>query len=151
MEDNISLEGESAIIRINGKLYPIGAVYSAAYVFLDKAYLILDGDPEKEIIVKIKPKQGNSSEELAREFLNELLNYADYEKRARETKTIRQILLGRALLTSSAKAYKKDKEFDDLIKELEEDKEYLEEPEDIAAPWEDKHECSKKQDPDKAE
>jgi len=39
------------IVTADSRLYPLEAVYGAAYVFLDRAYLRLDGNPKKEILV----------------------------------------------------------------------------------------------------
>jgi His-Xaa-Ser system protein HxsD len=138
MDENIKIENNSAVLSINPKLYALDAIYSAAYVFLDKAYIVLDGDPEKEILVKIKPKEGGDLEKLGNEFLNELINYADYQKRAEQTKKIREMLLQRALITNDPSIVEDDSEFDELLKELE-DEDYPDDPEGIAVPWEEKY------------
>jgi len=39
------------IVTVDSKLYPLEAVYGASYVFLDRAYLRLDGNPKKEVLV----------------------------------------------------------------------------------------------------
>jgi His-Xaa-Ser system protein HxsD len=59
-------------ISLNPKIYPLEALYSAAYVFLDRAYIRFEGDPDKEIKVLIKPK--GDEEKIADEFMNELIN-----------------------------------------------------------------------------
>jgi len=143
MQDKIRIENNSIILNINPKIYPLEIVYSAAYVFLDKSYILLDGDPEKEISIRLKPKEGQDLEKLGNEFLNELINYADYKKRAEDTKTIRETLLQRALITNDPAAIQnpteQDDEFDDIMGELDEDDNYLDDPEGIAIPWEEKY------------
>lgn len=144
MASNIKVEEGSVIVNINPKLYGLETVYSAAYVFLDRAYIMLDGDPEKEIVVKLKAKKEEDLEKLGSEFFNELINYADYQKRAEQTKKIREMLMERALITNDPSvigdsASEEDKEFDDLTEELEDDEDYLEDPEGIAIPWEEKY------------
>jgi len=42
MASDIKVEKDSVIVSINPKLYDLETVYSAAYVFLDKAYILLD-------------------------------------------------------------------------------------------------------------
>lgn len=143
MGDNVKIEKDSVILSINPKLYPLETVYSAAYVFLDRAYILLDGNPEKEIIVNLKPKETEDLEKLGREFLNELINYADYQKRAEQTKKVREVLLQRALITNDPSviqndAVEDDGEFDDIIKNLDEEDD-LDDPEGIAIPWEEKY------------
>lgn len=136
MEDNIKIEKDSVILNINPKVYSLETVYSAAYVFLDRAYVLLDGDPEKDILVRLKPKKEEDLEKLGREFLNELVNYADYKSRAEQTKKIREILLQRALITNDS-SVGGDGEFDDLLEDLEDEE--FDDPEGIAVPWEEKY------------
>jgi His-Xaa-Ser system protein HxsD len=100
MEEHIRTENGAAILSINPKIYPLAAIYSAAYIFLDKAYIILDGEPEKEVIVRLKPKEGYEPKQLGLEFFNELINYADYRERAEHTRRIREIFLQRSLITN---------------------------------------------------
>ena len=128
------------IISVNPKLYPLEAVYSAAYVFMDRAYIVLDGDPEKEIIVRIKLKPECSLENIEGEFNNELLNYADYLTRAKETKKIREIFLQRAILSNEPELAVPENNA--ILHPEEDDPEevvFLKDPESIAVPWEEKY------------
>ena len=138
MEDNIKISQDSVVVNINPKLYSLDAVYSAAYVFLDRAYVILDGDPKSEILVRLKPKKEEDLETLGLEFSNELINYCDYQKRSAETKKIREMLLERALITNDPSVIP-DNEFNDIMNDLEEDGDFLDDPEGIAVPWEEKY------------
>ena len=147
MDENIKIQGDSVVLSINPKLYALETVYSAAYVFLDRAYILLDGDPEKEILVKLKPKQNEDLDKLGGEFLNELINYADYRERSKQTKEIREMLLQRALITNDPSVLDDDKMDDELLEELEDD--YLEDPEEIAIPWEEKYGDNNKENEDK--
>jgi len=106
--ENMKIEEDSVVLSVNPKIYSLDVVYSAAYVFLDKAYVLLDGDPETEVLVRLKPKKEEDLEKLGGEFFNELINYADYEKRAAKTKDIREILLKRALVTNDPSIVKQD-------------------------------------------
>ena len=138
----ISIEDGSVILKVNPKLYPLEVIYSAAYVFLDRAYVLLDGDPKKEVIVKLMPKEKHDLKKLGGEFFNELINYADYNKRAKETKSIREMLLQRALITNDPSVLQEGgEELDKVMGELDddEDSDYLEDPEGIAIPWEEKY------------
>ncbi|MBD3202663.1 His-Xaa-Ser system protein HxsD [Candidatus Woesearchaeota archaeon] len=135
------------IVSVNPKIYPMDVVYSASYVFLDKAYLILDGDPEEEIIVELRPKKKDQEIEiLGREFNNELLNYAVYKNQARESKNIKEAIVNRALETNSEcrdvshepKKNFETKSFEEEI-EYDEDMSYVDDPLGIAVPWEEKY------------
>jgi len=92
------------LVSVNPKIYPLDVIYSASYVFLDKCYILLDGKPEKEVLVELRPKnQKQDLEKLSREFCNELLNYATYKARAGKTKKIRETILKKVLLTNDLK------------------------------------------------
>jgi len=49
---DISFEKDSVLIPINPEIYPLDVIYTSAYVFIDRAYVIIDGNPKKEVIVK---------------------------------------------------------------------------------------------------
>jgi His-Xaa-Ser system protein HxsD len=133
-------EGSSTIITVNPKLYPLEAVYSAAYVFMDRAYIVLDGDPEKEIIIKMTPKSGEFKGDIKGEFNNELLNYADYLARAKETRKIRELILQRLIITNDPAMENIDDFNHDFLEGPDsEDEDYLDDPEGIAIPWEEKY------------
>lgn len=143
MERGIKIRNDSVVLNINPKLYSLESIYSAAYVFLDRAYILLDGTPEKKIIIKLKPKEQEDLNALGGEFLNELINYLDYQKRAEQTKKIKEVLLQRALITNDPSVLQKDvveedKEFKRLMDELE-NEDILDDPEGIAVPWEEKY------------
>lgn len=89
-------------VTVNPKIYPLPLVYQAADVFIDRAYVVLDGDPEKEIKVLIRPKsKGVSLERIAGDFNNELLNYAAYFVRSQVNKDLRNSIVERAFQTAS--------------------------------------------------
>jgi His-Xaa-Ser system protein HxsD len=117
------------VLRLNPKVYPLDVVYSAAYVFLDRAYILLDGDPKKQILVKLTSKKQGDPKVLAGEFQNELINYADYFQRAAQTRKIREVLLQRAMLTNDRLP----------LSSIEDIDEGFDDPQGIAIPWEEKY------------
>ncbi len=142
----MEIHKDCIIISISPKIYPLDVIYSAAYVFLDKAYVLLNGNPEKEIVVELRPKEKSKKrelEKLGREFSNELLNYAFYKKQSERNAPIRQAILQRALLTSELQpeeeGARKIEEIGEAEKFEESDNDYLEDPEGIAIPWEEKY------------
>ncbi|MFA6383888.1 MAG: His-Xaa-Ser system protein HxsD [Candidatus Omnitrophota bacterium] len=92
------------ILKIKPEIYPLRVVYSCAYLFLDKAYISLDGNPQKEILVRIKAKKGNGSQRIAEEFMNELLSASLRYRIAKENKKIREYIVGSALLSVAGEA-----------------------------------------------
>lgn len=136
---------EGEILKINPKIYNLRVVYSCAYVFLDKAYVFLDGDPKKEIIVRISSKNGKNQKQIVGEFKNELLNAALRNEISKENIKLREAIVSSALFSSSeerksdskgghtavnkAKPKTKDNCKDNKI----------EDPLGIAIPWEEKY------------
>ena len=97
----INEKDKCVLVSINPEIYSLDVVYSAAYILMDRAYVILDGDPKEEIMVELKAKDGNENlEVLARDFGNELLNYAVYKSQSEKNKRLREIILQRVLLTN---------------------------------------------------
>jgi len=121
---DIDTDSKTVTIAVNPKIYPLEVVYSAAYTFLDRSYVIIDGDPDKEILVQLKAKNNDENLEiLAQNFNNELVGYAVYVVQAARTSTIRQTIVERALKTV------------DKVEEEKEDSDYLEDTLGIAKPW----------------
>ncbi|MCX6802536.1 MAG: His-Xaa-Ser system protein HxsD [Candidatus Diapherotrites archaeon] len=136
-----------AIISVNPKVYSLEVVYSAAYVFLDKAYFFLDGDPEKGLMVAMQAKDEKISkkalETLAKDFGNELVNYSVYIAQAARNQAVREAIIKRALATNIEDEYcpecSMEKEIAGAAKKIkmpEEDENlYIKDPEGISAPW----------------
>jgi len=125
---NIQLDENKAVITLNPKLYSKDVIFAAAYILLDKAYFLFDGDPEKQISIEIKPKTNQDIKKIVESFNDELVNYSVYHAQSEKNKKLRQMLLQRALLTGTTPqptVYEDDEEFDD--------------PEGIAIPWEEKY------------
>lgn len=87
------------VVSVNPKIYPLNIIYSAAYVFIDKAFVIIDGDPMEEIVVEIRPKDKTQDlEQMGRDFNNELLSYAVYEVQSLKNAPLREAIVKRAML-----------------------------------------------------
>lgn len=114
-------------VKVNPKIYSLDVVYSAAYSWTDKAYVLLEGDPRKEIIVKLILKDKGESKKAVLEFNQQLLTYAFYEKMANQNKKLREIYLQRVLISNDPSMWapipEKETNFEDF--------------EAIAVPWED--------------
>lgn len=96
-----------ALISVNPKTYPLEAVYSAAYVFTDKSYVLIEGDPSEEIIVELRPKDKKiSAKKLAFDFNNELLNYSLYGIFSKKNAFVRDSLIRQVFLTNSEQGKK---------------------------------------------
>ena len=101
MNSNAEIKEGYALVSVNPKVYGLDVIYSAAYVLIDKAYILLDGDPEKGITVEIKPKNSlYKSEDLVNIFNDQLINYAVYKMQSDRNAEIKKALIQRALLTN---------------------------------------------------
>ena len=139
---NIKLneKGKSVSIIVDSSIYPLDVVTSASYVFLDNAYIFIDGDPAKKLIVNMIPKKDHDPEKLGMEFNNELLNYAFYKKQSEKNAPVKEAIIQRALMTAELTP-----EPSPEVPEFEESNaDFLDDPEGIAIPWEEKFGDSKK-------
>ncbi len=115
--------------------YPLEAVYGAAYVFIDQAYLFLESNDGKKIKVFLKGKKklnSNKLKELEGEFLNELLNSTVRIKLAKNNKKIREYVISQALLSAIGEEEVSQDSDKEEIK-------YEDDPLGIAVPWEEKY------------
>ena len=112
-------------VPVQTKAYPLQAIYSAGYVFMDKAYLYLDLEAKDKVVVWLKPKAKAGLDKLAMEFCQELLNYAHYFSSLKVNAESTKLLLQRALFSAAPSMVKEaeEKEIQDLIKELEQEEE----------------------------
>ncbi|RLG70454.1 MAG: hypothetical protein DRO07_00120 [Candidatus Iainarchaeum archaeon] len=136
-----------AIVSINPKVFPLEVVYAACYVLLDKAYFILDGDPEKEIKAIIRAKnpkiKKGELEKIALQLHDELINYATYAVQAARNQAVREAIIKRALATNLAEEeYSPERKEEETLKEKakeiempDEEDLFIEDPEGIAKPW----------------
>ena len=135
----IAKKKNELVIFLNPKIYPLEAIYGSCYVFIDRAYLFLDGNPEKEIKVFIKGKKELNPKELkklAGEFKNELLNYTLRLSIAKNTKKIRETIVERALFS----VLPHEEELTKIDEPEQIDKKTIEDdPLGIAVPWEEKY------------
>jgi His-Xaa-Ser system protein HxsD len=101
--DNLQINRKenTVSISINPNLYPVEVIYSAAYIFINQAYVMIDGDPKEEILVRLKPKNSMDLETLGREFNNELVNYMAYLLRTVRSQGTREEIVQRAMATNS--------------------------------------------------
>ena len=132
------------MVSVNPKIYPLDVVLSSAYIFTEKNYVLVDGDPEEEFVVEIRPKDKKVDlGVLGKEFNNELINYASYAVQVIKNDQFRTAMINRVLLTNSEQKEESYDEIDDEIESWEEENEdekpWFDDPEGIAVPWEEKY------------
>jgi len=129
MEQKISIVdvkefGKCVKLYLKEKVYSLYTIYAAGYIFLDKAYIVLDKEKDEIIAYLFPKKQSGNLKKLGMEFLDELINYAHYSSRAAENAKITKAILQKALFSASPSLVQEaeDKEIEELVKELEEEK-----------------------------
>lgn len=98
----IDAEAASVTLRLDATLYPLGALYAAAYVFLDRCYLLVDAPDASHFAVTLSWKRTGDGgdaglERLAGEFANECLACAWRGKIAEEGRAVIESTTARAL------------------------------------------------------
>jgi len=124
---------------IDLKLYPLEAVYGAAYLFVDRVYIFLDTQEKDKLEVSLRAKEevDFSPEKIEGEFMNELLNYTLRLKLSDSNKKIREQIVEQALFAALGRE-------EGILKNQEQKFEFEDDPLGIAIPWEDKYGKDKK-------
>jgi His-Xaa-Ser system protein HxsD len=142
------LEAASNLVslELDEAIYPRAVGVATAYRFLDRCYIRLARLPKNRLQVEMKAKDRHSAkalEALAKDFGNELIHQLMRHQVAERTDSLREIIVGRALL--SAEASPDDgSSTGDLVPDQTLD--YLDDPLGIAIPWEEKYGDKKKED-----
>jgi His-Xaa-Ser system protein HxsD len=125
-----------ARLTINEKVYNKAVVMAAAYVFLDRCYVRLERTEKKKIIrVLLKGKKRLTKRNLTKieeEFFNELLHQCIRHQVSKTTGPLREILVGRALMSAEGRS-------SILADNLDDELDYRKDPLGIAIPWEKKY------------
>ena len=132
-ELTFEIDERTIAIEISEELYPLDAIYGAAYLFIDRCWLYLGRPADRVVRVELRSKEAAPGDEaletLAGEFANELLNQVMRFRIGESTATIREYYMARAFFGGTNNA-----SIDALLAEL--DQEELEEGDlEIAVPW----------------
>jgi His-Xaa-Ser system protein HxsD len=85
------------VVRVDAAVYPLDAVYGAAYEMLDRAWVFL-GAVKGGVAVELRRKAaGGDLEALAGDFGDRLLDHALRVSLAREHGAMRELIVSRAL------------------------------------------------------
>ncbi|MEW5895209.1 MAG: hypothetical protein AB1650_05585 [Candidatus Omnitrophota bacterium] len=132
----IKITEDCAELRVNSKIYSKETLFAVGYVFLDKAYILLDADKSDAIVYLYPQQKGTDLKKLCLEFCNELINYSHYFSRIQNNAEAIKAIMQRALFSAAPSLIQEaeEKEIEDLIKELEEEEENEREKEAGAEP-----------------
>ena len=125
LDKRMRIDKDFVELEVNPKIYSKETIFAAGYIFLDKAYILLD-EVKGKIMVYLYPQDEKYNlKKLGLDFYNELLNYAHYFSRAKTNAEVVKSIMQRALFSAAPSLVKdaEDKEIQDLIKELEQEEE----------------------------
>lgn len=89
--------GPFRVICLPADVYPLTAVYRAAYWYTDRYYLFLSYTTDQRgINVTFRAKEGEDIDFSIQEFCNSVLDFLIREKIQQETKEIHSIIVKRA-------------------------------------------------------
>jgi His-Xaa-Ser system protein HxsD len=133
----VDMSAPSVALRVDASLYPLTALYAAAYIFIDRCFVLLDRPDDKHFRVTLASKKGDASEAtlkaLIGEFANELLSCAWRAKIAEESRGIIEAATAQALRGAMGPPSLDDLEKFDFSEEA------FEDPLGIAMSWEEKY------------
>jgi His-Xaa-Ser system protein HxsD len=132
-------------VLVDVGVYPLEVIMGAAYVFVDRCFLLLDRTADGRIKVAFTPKPGAADEVggLAGEFQNELLAQALRARLGERHEKLREALVARALFGAAPEQAPPPVTDEALGLEARflpaSGDDYLEDPLGIAVPWEEKY------------
>ncbi len=131
-------------VEVSLKVHPTEAVLAAANILWAHCPVTLEKERPGRMTAILEVPSGQDPEALRERFLQELLWETLRLKIAKRTETVRQLLLGRALLAAEPL----DLDAGDLawIEEGAGDADYLDDPLGIAVPWEERFGSKAEQD-----
>lgn len=70
----LDLHDGAALVQVDPSLYPLPAIYGAAYVLIDRAYVLLDRPSDDRVRVTLMAKDPAADAETLRRLVGELAN-----------------------------------------------------------------------------
>jgi len=139
----LSAETNTVTLTLETGLYPIEVVYGAAYVFIDRAWVLLDRKPNEgagiasRLLVHLTGKRKLDEAALAAfagEFSNECLAQALRRKVTKANQKIVEEIVTQAIAGAAGASLPQDF----LDEDASDSMDFLDDPLGIAVPWEDK-------------
>jgi His-Xaa-Ser system protein HxsD len=127
------IENESVRLEVDATLYPLEALYGAAYVFIDRCYVLLDRPDPTKWRVTLTPKTPQDLKAIAGEFGNELLACAWRHKITTENRATIEAVTMQAIAGAMGPPSLDDLAAFDFTQEK------FEDPLGIAVSWEEKY------------
>ncbi len=124
-------------INLDAEVYPLQALYGAAYIFIDRCYVFIDRPADNQFRVTLSAKDTTPEPEALRalvgEFANELLSCAWRHQITQDNRTIIETVTMQAIAGAMG-----EPSLDDLAS-FDFSDEAFDDPLGIAQSWEEKH------------
>lgn len=86
-DNNFEIKEKEVLVEINTKTYNFEVILTTIYPLLEENYIIIDGDKDKIIKLRIKPKRSDiDKEELVGKFFNRLNLNLIHQSKMKENK-----------------------------------------------------------------
>lgn len=139
--DTVDPQRATIELSLEVGLYPIEVLYGAAYVFIDRCYVLLDrvsqeGKTGSRFVARLRGKQAMTNaqlEDLAGEFGNELLSQALRRKVLKANQKIIEEITTQAIAGAAGGMLPTD-----FLDAGDDGMDFLDDPLGIAVPWEEK-------------
>jgi His-Xaa-Ser system protein HxsD len=135
---HVDLDEGRAVVDVDASLYPLEAVYGAAYVFIDRCYVLLDRPEPAKLRVVLAPKKPGAElveqlRAMVGELANELLSAAWRHQITQENRAQIEAVTMQAITGAMGPPSLDDLEAFDFTDEA------FEDPLGIAMSWEEKY------------
>lgn len=110
--DKQSLKGKICVLEVDDRLFCSEAVLKTAYLFIDKFFIVPSYKNDHIISISIEAKDRNSIDGIDKAFGNELIAQMVRYNLSKSNKTMKELILGRALYSTCLDEAEPDK-FDD--------------------------------------
>ena len=139
--ESLDAKSNTATLALDSGLYPIDVIYGAAYALIDRAYVLLDREPNTKgkghrfvIHLRGKMELGDVGlQALSGEFGNELLSQALRRKVVKQNNSIIEEIVTQAIAGATGASLPQD-----FVDDDDDDLDFLDDPLGIAVPWEEK-------------
>lgn len=120
-------------IKVSTKIYPLLSIKMASSNFLEYAYIALEEKKDTCIISIKKVDSAMSDDDIVGKLYNELLRESIRYDISKETKTIRELIVGRSLYSTCIEDESDELTENPIIEKVNENKEY--DIDNIAVSW----------------
>ena len=141
MEKLYRVNGNYAEMVLNKDVYPLVSIKKALSNFMQDTYVKINDINENEYMLQIELKETGNIKEIIGEFYNELLRESLRYSIAMETKSLRELIVGRALYTTCIELDDEEPKKDDTMNANEQEQIEIKDYslDEIAVNWFDKY------------